>query len=310
MSILCIGMICLKRKGIWNYIRQILIVVLLFAMNLRIMVYSNDVEKRQLDIDVLFVIDNSMSMLAEDYNGDGRRIDAVKSDCEYIMDKLTGARFSVIEFGNYANRLAPYTSDITAIQTAINSLEGQTQYYATGTSLNLPYETVKEVLEKNRENNPDRTQVLFFFSDGEITTKNEKLDSYASAADYIDGGAVLGYGTTEGGRMKVHSYEGDYGDPFYMQTRDKSGRLVDAISYIDESNLKQIAKDLELNYYLAENQDAVRDMIIDLTNYLNEMATSEHLGDEGYSETYYWFAIPMVGLLIYDLIYYKRRLRG
>ena len=78
MAIICIGMLVMKRKGVWNFIRQILIVSLLFTLNLRIMVFSHEVEKLELNVDVLFVIDDSMSMLAEDFDGDGRRIDAVK----------------------------------------------------------------------------------------------------------------------------------------------------------------------------------------------------------------------------------------
>ena len=310
MSILCVLMLCMKRKGVWNYIRQILIVVLLFALNLRIMVFSHEVEKRELDLDVLFVVDNSMSMLAEDFDGDGRRIDAVRDDCQYIMDKLPGARFSVVSFGNYAYRLTPYTSDITALKTALSSLEGQTQYYASGTSLNQPVIVVKEALEKNRERNPERTQVLFYFSDGEITAK-EKLESYSSLAKLIDGGAVIGYGTEEGGRMKVHSYEGDHGEPFYMMTRDKkTGKMVEAISHLDESNLKQIAKDLDVDYYLSENSASIRELLLDVTDYLENLSSEGLTGTEGYSETYFWFAIPLVTLLAYDLIYYKRRLRG
>lgn len=310
MSILCVVMLCMKRKGAWNYVRQILIILLLFALNLRIMVHTHDVEKRELDIDVLFVVDDSMSMLAEDFDGEGRRIDAVKSDCEYIMEKLSGARFSVISFGNLAYRLTPYTDDTNAVMTALKSLEGQTQYYAKGTSLNLPFAIVKEALSVNRERNPERTQILFYFSDGEITAKNEKLGSYESAAEFIDGGAVIGYGTEEGGRMKVHSYEGDHGEPFYMQTRDNNGRLVDAISHLNEENLKSIADDMQLEYYLATDETSIREVILDITDYLNELATLDMNGTEGYSETYFWFAIPLVGLLIYDLIYYKRRLKG
>ena len=310
MSILCVLMLCMKRKGIWNYIRQILIIVLVFALNLRIMIVSSDLEKRELDVDVLFVVDDSMSMLAEDFDGDGRRIDAVRSDCEYIMDNLTGARYSIISFGNYAYRLTPFTSDTNAVMSALKSLEGQTQYYASGTSLNQPLAIVKEALENNHKRNPQRTQVLFFFSDGEITAK-EKLGSYSNLEDLIDGGAVLGYGTEDGGPMKVHSYEGDYGEPFYMMTRDQSsGTMVQAISHLDESNLKSIAKDLDLEYYHVENEASIRDTLMDITSYLEELSSEGVEGTEGYSETYFWFAIPLVGLLVYDLIYYKRRLRG
>ena len=34
MAVICVGMLVMKRKGIWNYIRQILIVALLFTINL------------------------------------------------------------------------------------------------------------------------------------------------------------------------------------------------------------------------------------------------------------------------------------
>ncbi|MBO4473459.1 MAG: VWA domain-containing protein [Clostridiales bacterium] len=309
MSILCIGMLIMKRKGVWNYIRQILIVLLVFALNLRIMVFSYDIPKKELNIDVLFVIDDSMSMLAEDFDGEGRRIDAVKDDCEYIMDKMEGCRFSVISFGNYAYRLAPYTSDTNVIMSAIRSLEGQTQYYAQGTSLNLPFSQILDTLEQDYEQDSERAQIIFFFSDGEITSKDEKLGSYEDAAEYIVSGAVLGYGTEEGGKMKVKSYEGDYGEPFYMKTRDESGRTVDAVSRIDEDNLQSIADDLDVEYYHVEKSTTVRSVLGEITDNLDEYATSGETGMEGYNETYYWFAIPLAALLLYDLIYYKRRIK-
>ncbi|MBO4926884.1 MAG: VWA domain-containing protein [Clostridiales bacterium] len=309
MSILCIGMLVMKRKGVWNYIRQILIVLLVFTLNLRIMVFSQDIKKKELNVDVLFVIDDSMSMLAEDFDGDGRRIDAVKDDCEYIMDKMESCRFSVISFGNYAYRLCPYTSDTNVVLSAIKSLEGQTQYYAQGTSLNLPFPQILEALEKDQEQDEERVQILFFFSDGEITSKKEKLGSYEDAADYLVSGAVLGYGTEKGGKMKVKSYEGDYGDSFYMKTRDENGNLVDAISKIDEKNLQSIADDMELEYYHVEKSKDIRDIVGDIADTLDEYSEEGENGTEGYSDTYYWFAIPLAILLVYDLIYYKRRLK-
>ena len=310
MAIICIVMLVMKRKGVWNYIRQILIVLLLFAMNLRIMVFSYNVPIKEMNVDVLFVIDNSMSMLAEDFDGDGRRIDAVKADCEYIMDMMQGCRFSVIAFGNYAYRLAPYTSDTNVVMSAINSLEGQTQYYAQGTSLNLPYPIMQEVLEKDAEQDEDRVQVVYFISDGEITSKNEKLASYKGAREYVVSGAVLGYGTEEGGKMKVRSYEGDdYGSASYMKTRGDNGRKVDALSYIDEDNLKKIASDLGVEYYHVEKPTTLRDVLGDVSDFLDEYASEGKSTIEGYADTYYWFAIPLTVLLVYDLIYYKRRVR-
>ena len=109
--------------------------------------------------------------------------------------------------------------------------------------------------------------------------------------------------------MKVHSYEGDYGDPFYMQTRNDSGSLVDAISKIDEKNLKAIASDLGVNYYHIEKDSAIRDVIGDISSYLDEFSKEGQTGTEGYKDTYYYFCIPLAVLLVYDMIYYKRRMK-
>ena len=310
MTILCIGMLLMKRKGLWNYIRQILIVLLLFAMNLRILVFAYDVPKTELNVDVLFVIDDTMSMLAEDFDDGGLRLDAVKDDREYIMDMMAGARFSVISFGNQAQKLMPFTSDASIVMTTIETLEGQTKYYANSTSLNLPFTVMRDTLERSYEEDRFRARVVFFMSDGEITEMNGKLGSYKEAEKFVSAGAVLGYGTTEGGRMQVRNFDGDTGARFYMQTRGKDGFLEDAISKIDEKNLNSIADDLDITYYHVVDDTVIRDVVDDINADLEDYSESEMSGTEGYSETYYYFAIPLVILLVYDLIYYKRRLKA
>ena len=44
MVIICIGLLAIKRKGIIPYVRQCLIVLLLFAINLRPMYVSDEVK--------------------------------------------------------------------------------------------------------------------------------------------------------------------------------------------------------------------------------------------------------------------------
>ena len=74
MGIICVIFLVLRRKGTINYIRQILIVLLLFVINLRIMTPGGTVTTITPELDILFVCDNTISMLAEDYNGNERRI--------------------------------------------------------------------------------------------------------------------------------------------------------------------------------------------------------------------------------------------
>ena len=51
MSILCVGMICLKKRSKIAYIRQIIAIVLVFLINLRIMVPSNNVSSSAQTLD-------------------------------------------------------------------------------------------------------------------------------------------------------------------------------------------------------------------------------------------------------------------
>ena len=51
MVIICIALIALKRKGAWNFTRQIIISVLIFAINLRLAIPSDNVMVVKNDID-------------------------------------------------------------------------------------------------------------------------------------------------------------------------------------------------------------------------------------------------------------------
>ena len=124
MLILCVGMAFLKRRKRSAYIRQIAAIILIFLINLRIMVPSSNVETsvRKLDTYVLFVVDDTISMLAQDYAGDTERLTAVKKDCEHIVDEMDGAKFAVITFNNSANLISPYSDDSNFAKSVLDSI--------------------------------------------------------------------------------------------------------------------------------------------------------------------------------------------
>lgn len=304
MAIICVVCLIFKRKGAFNYIRQILIIILLFVVNLRIMIPGKDATNMTCDVDVLFVIDNTISMLAEDYNGNGRRIDAVKDDCAYIMEQFPGASFSVVTFGNSVKRMMPYTVDATMVLHSIDVLNGQTEYYANGTSLNEVMSQLDDIMENDR----DTYKIIFFISDGEIVN-SEKLKSYDELEDYVDAGAVLGYGTTKGGAMKVVKYAGDEDAPEYLYYYDDDFNSVKAISKIDEKNLQQIASDFDVNYVHMTKQSDIDSEIRKMQSEALEQASySKNDSKGGSTETYYFFAIPLMLLLVFDYVYYKRKM--
>ena len=305
MGIICVFFLILKRKGIFNYIRQIIIVLLLFVINLRVMVGNGETSVVMTNVDILFVVDNTISMLAEDYEAygeNGRRIDAVRNDCQYIMEQFPGASYSVISFGNSVKKMLPYTIDQNIVVQALYSLNGQVTLYASGTSFNDVLETLPEFLDDGREN----YKIVFFISDGEITN-NEELKSFSKLKKYVDSGAVLGYGTTSGGPMLAGAYSGDE-DPEYLYFYDDDYEKRRAVSKIDEDNLKSIASDFGVKYIHMTDESKIDSTISSIKNELETISLEKELDStEGYVDIYYYFVIPLVLLLIFDFIYYNRK---
>lgn len=304
MGIFCVFLLFLKRKGTFHFIRQIVIVLLLFIMNLRIMVGNGDVQTVAVNMDILFVVDNTISMLAEDYDGEGRRIDAVKEDCRYIMEQFPGASFSVISFGNNVRTLTPYTIDKNIVVSAVDSLNGQATLYATGTSFDAVADYMGDALERDGDNQ----QLVFFISDGEITG-DAKMPSFDKIEKFVDGGAVLGYGTEDGGKMRAVAFTGSEDEPEYLTYYDDDFDEQMALSKIDEDNLEGIAKDMGVNYVHMEKQSAIDDEIEDILKNMDNASLDEEIkSTEGYTDIYYIFVIPLLLLLIVDYSFYKRKI--
>lgn len=151
--------------------------------------------------------------------------------------------------------------------------------------------------------NDNEINVVFFISDGEITN-GEELKSFSILQEYITDGAVLGYGTSTGGHMKVKPYPGSDKEEYLVAKNYPTKEI--ALSKIDEKNLEKIATDLNIDYIHMENQSNIDKKIKEIKKYL---ASETNSGTkEGYVDIYYLFVIPLLVLLIYDYIYYKRRL--
>ena len=162
---------------------------------------------------------------------------------------------------------------------------------------------LNDILKNERET----YKIIFFISDGEVVN-SEELASYSNLKKYVDGGAVLGYGTTAGGAMRPLKYVGDEETLEYLYYYDEDYNSVKAISKIDEGNLKQIASDLGVKYVHMTKQSKIDSQIDKLQSEISKnVAYSENDSKNGYKETYYWFAIPLVFLMIFDYIYFSSK---
>lgn len=297
-----------KRSNI-NMIIELIIVILLFVINLRIMIPNGETNVINSDLNIMFVIDTSVSMRALDYEGNKERFEGVIKDCCYIVDELSGCKFSIITFGDTAQRLIPFTTDSDMVQAELKAIKLENDYYASGTSINLVNEELEKTLKKeNEKNNKDSKNVIFFITDGEITKEGEKLEDFSNIKQYVTNGAVLGYGTTTGGKMAYSMYMDGMDSKYrYLYYYDENYNMVTAISKIDEKNLKQIATDMGVDYIQMSKTSNINYKINDIRKQMEESLTNKDKV-ASYKDIYYLFAIPLGVMLIIKFIVIKRRI--
>lgn len=299
----------LLKKYLINSSVKIAIIILLFVINLRFMVPNGENTVINLDLNVLFVIDTSVSMRALDYDGNKERMEGVKEDCCYIIDELAGSKFSIITFGDSAKRIIPFTADSDMVQAEIKSIQIENDFYAKGSSMNIAKDILKKTLEdEQKRKNGKTTTVLFFITDGEITKTDEKLDSFVDIKQYISNGAVLGYGTEDGGKMINSLYKDNPGNDFYyIYYYDTNYNKVTALSKLDENNLKQMATDLGIDYIKMNKTDNINYNLKKIKEQISNSESAEEK-TKSYKDIYYYFSIPLTILLIINFIIQKKNI--
>lgn len=233
-------------------LRQVLLVLLLVAAALRPGLPGGTAQAATTDLNVFFVVDTTTSMVAEDYGNAGPRMAGVRQDIAAIAEELPGARFSVVTFDTRAHVRMPLTTDTLALETITSVLEPQVTSYAKGSSITAARQVLSERLTAARRSHPERPRLVYYFGDGEQTSAGAP-GPMDLGAGLVDGGAVLGYGTAGGGRMRENTGEeyddGSTGAEDAPYLRDSNGEGAgDALSMIDEAGLRQIAGQLDLPY--------------------------------------------------------------
>lgn len=291
ISIVLIILVLLTSKKA-KLIVRLLIIGTLFVINLRPMLPSGNVEVVSNNFDVIFVIDTTLSMEASDFNGTYTRLFGVKETVKFILNKLPGAYYSVISFDNDAKMNVPLTFDSNAIWASVETLKVPNTYSARGSNVTNFKDTLKMMLEKSRKKE-GRSTIVFLFTDGE-NTSDEKLDSLSNLEDLIDGGAVLGYGTSKGATMEVISY-----GTTKEKVQDRSSYpYKDAISKIDEGNLKKMANDMGIDYI---HMTKTRDIESEISNLNKVRSKADNQIEESYSDLYFYISPILLVLFLVEI---------
>ena len=185
-------------------------------------------------IEMVFVIDTSMSMLTEDIKPN--RLDLAKKTLKRILDQSTGHRIGLVAFAGSAALISPITSDYSALTMYIDAISTsliQTQ----GTYFTQALLTASDSFKRGQEEtqNTNFSQVIIIISDGE----DNEPGALEVAKKIADEGLhiyTMAIGTQKGAPIPIRDDLGQIQD----YKRDKSDNIV--LSRTQDKLLRDIAR--------------------------------------------------------------------
>ncbi len=276
----------------WRYASLVLLVVLAGA---RPGMVGAPAQVATTELNVFFVVDMTPSSSAEDYNGSTPRLDGIKADILALAGELAGARFSLITFDSSAKVVLPLTTDATALATLTEILTPSSAMVSKGSSISVAKDLLAQRLAAAQEAHPERPRLVYYLGDGEQTS-GASPEPFTSAAQLTDGGAVLGYGTAAGGKMRDYTFGSDKPGSYI---RDKANGYKSAVSTIDETQLQAIADQLKVPYLHRESPEGISTA---LAMSAPTVASSPAGAEDGAGrwELYWLFALAAFGIVLWE----------
>ncbi len=272
-------------RGLW--VMRLVMLLTCFAMLLRPGIPGGTTQTLATDTDIVLVVDTTASIVAEDWNGDEPRLDGVRADVQAIVDEYPGARFALITFAASADLRMPLTTDTTALISSLDVLRPEVTSQSRGSSIGIANRMLVDTLSSVAKASPDRSRMVFYFGDGEQTAGSAP-ERFDRSQKLTDAGAVFGYGTAEGGPMRLTTGGVDGGDGGYIEYEGEN-----ALSVIDEDNLKTIAEQLGVEY-----QHRAADTAPRLPEAPSTTTRYSESGDSGSVTELYWIAALLLAVLL------------
>lgn len=165
--------------------------------------------------DVLFVVDLTYSMNARDATYEGRqlsRLDHVQEHIQDISQTLVGSRVAILAIDNSTTLYLPMTTSERDVRIAAETLFTKSASQSVvPPSMTAGIDEARSYLERQREVDDTRRQIVVFMTDGEVNSTEDDNDSVANAfsnlAKDTQGSLVIGYGNTTGTTIPTLRYD-------------------------------------------------------------------------------------------------------
>lgn len=246
--------------------------------------------KRQ-GVDLVFALDVSASMLAEDMAPS--RLEKAKYLISKSLEELGGDRVGIIAYAGKAYPLCPITTDYSAAKLSLAS--------ASPDFIPTPGTALDEALDYSLsyfDPESPASKVLVVISDGEDHDENWK--------EYIGqlnerGIKVLtiGLGTAKGGPIPLKT-----GGNIVGYKKDENGEVV--ITRQDDAVLRELAQQTNGNYVLGSNTNATLEALKNTLSGLEKADIEERVFTD-YDDQFQWFLAIAFALLLLELATADRR---
>lgn len=211
-------------------------------------------EIRRKGVEIIFLVDTSLSMLAEDIAPS--RIEKAKLEMKSFLRKLKGDRLGIVTFAGSGFVQSPLTLDYDAFLLFANSL--RVGYIPdVGTSLSEAIRTAVKAFPETKK----KHQTVVLLSDGEHQ-EGDVLSAIETAKEAQIRIYTIGLGTSEGAPIPLRSEDNKVSG----YKKDRTGEIV--ITKLNESLLQKIAEETGGLYLAAtpgeEEIDWIHDHMEDL----------------------------------------------
>ena len=242
-------------------------------------------------VDIVFAIDVSKSMLAEDIAPN--RIFKAKRLVSEIFNKLGSDRVGIIAYASTAIPVLPITNDFSSAKMFLESLNTD-MLSSQGTSIVEAIELSKGYFDDENQTN----RVLCILSDGE----DHEYDENQFISTLSDSGIIIlsvGLGSTKGAPIPIKE-----NNIVKSYKKDDKGEVV--ITKLNDELLKKIATQSSGKYIKGDNSSLVVDEII---NELKEMDKKEFESKQfvSFKDQFQWFlGAGLLLFLVNSIIFDKK----
>ncbi|WP_172915759.1 VWA domain-containing protein [Capnocytophaga canimorsus] len=241
-------------------------------------------------VDVVFAIDVSKSMLAQDVSPN--RLEKAKRLVSETLNQLKGDRIGIVAYAASAYPQLPLTTDYSAARMFLQSLNTD-MLSSQGTAIQ---EAIQMASSYFSDANPT-ARILILISDGEDHEMGASEIAYEAANQGIRIYSI-GVGTEKGSTIPI-----DNGGNISYK-RDKNGEVV--ITKLNSGLLSEIARNANGSYIDGDNTSKAVEEIVSLLDGIekSEFETQQYVD---YADQFQWFLFAVIVILLIDLLIFERK---